>query len=105
MHYFLNSLNFSHVKWHKAIRWEFFRYIDNEKDLRHIMASLGGSVYSNINHREEDIAEVFESSLDLLQSSHNNTKENVKINVIAGKGNRKEKTDGVEEYEIGRAHV
>lgn len=31
MHYFLNSLNFSHVKWHKAIRWEFFRYIDNEK--------------------------------------------------------------------------
>ncbi len=74
-------------------------YIDNEKDLRHIMASLGGSVYSNINQREEDIAEVFESSLDLLQSSHNNTKENVKINVIAGKGNRKEKTDGVEEYD------
>lgn len=32
VHYFLNSLNFSHVKWHKAIRWEFFRYIDNEKD-------------------------------------------------------------------------
>ena len=74
-------------------------YIDNEKDLRHIMASLGGSVYSNINQREEDIAEVFENSLDLLKNSHNNTKENVKINVIAGKGNRKEKTDGVEDYD------
>ncbi|MCP1222978.1 autotransporter domain-containing protein [Sebaldella sp. S0638] len=74
-------------------------YIDNEKDLRHIMASLGGNVYSNINQREEDIAEVFENSLGLLQNSHNNTKENVKINVIAGKGNRKEKTDGVVEYD------
>ena len=74
-------------------------YIDNEKDLRHIMASLGGSVYSNINQREEDIAGVFDNSLSLLQNSDNNTKENVKINVIAGKGQRTEKTDGVEDYD------
>jgi hypothetical protein len=63
------------------------------------MASLAGNVYANINQREDDIARAFENSLHLLQNSTNNTKENVKINVIAGKGKNKEETDGVTGYD------
>ncbi len=74
-------------------------YISNEADFRHIMASLAGNVYANLNQREEDIARIFENSLDLLQNSKNNTKENVKINVIVGEGKRKEDTDGVVGYD------
>ena len=74
-------------------------YISNEADFRHIMASLAGNVYANLNQREEDIARIFENSLDLLQNSKNNTKENVKINVIVGGGKRKEDTDGVVGYD------
>jgi hypothetical protein len=74
-------------------------YISNEPDFRNVMASLAGNVYANINQREDDIAGIFENSLDLLQNSKNNTKENVKINVIAGAGKRKEDTDGVVGYD------
>ena len=74
-------------------------YITNESDFRHIMASLAGNVYANINQREDDIAKTFENSLHLLQDSTNNTKENVKISVIGGKGKNKEETDGVAGYD------
>ena len=74
-------------------------YIDNEKDFRQLTASLAGNVYANINQREEDVARVFENSLDLLQNSTNNTKENVKVNIIVGEGSRKEDTDGVVGYD------
>jgi hypothetical protein len=74
-------------------------YITNETDFRHIMASLAGNVYANINQREYDIAKAFEESLHLLQDSSNNTKENIKMSVIAGKGKNKEETDGVVGYD------
>ncbi|ACZ10544.1 Uncharacterized protein with a C-terminal OMP (outer membrane protein) domain [Sebaldella termitidis] len=73
--------------------------IETESDFRHVMASLAGNVYANINQREYDIAKAFEESLHLLQDSTNNTKENVKISVIAGKGKNKEETDGVTGYD------
>ena len=79
--------------------------LENELDFRHLMASLAGDVYANINQREEDIARTFESSLDLLQNSKNNTKENVKIDVIVGKGENKENTDGVQSYNYTTAGV
>ena len=63
------------------------------------MASLAGNVYANINQRENDIARAFEDSLHILQDSTNNTKENVKISVIGGKGKNKEETDGVVGYD------
>ena len=74
-------------------------YIPNEENFRHIMASLAGNVYANINQREKDIADAFENSLHLLQNSTNNTKENVKISIIAGKGKNREETDGVTGYD------
>ena len=74
-------------------------YITNEEDFRHIMASMAGNVYANINQRENDIARTFENSLYALQESTNNTKENVKINIIGGKGKNKEETDGVTGYD------
>ena len=73
--------------------------IDNEKDLRHYMASLAGNVYANINQREEETADIFSNSLDLLQNSKNNTKENVKVNIITAGGSTKEDTDGVIGYD------
>ncbi|MCP1226358.1 autotransporter outer membrane beta-barrel domain-containing protein, partial [Sebaldella sp. S0638] len=74
-------------------------YITNESDFRNIMSSLAGDVYANMNQRENDIADTFADSMRLLQDSKNNTKENVKINVIAGKGKNKEETDGVTGYD------
>ena len=74
-------------------------YIKTEEEFRQIMSSLAGEVYANINQREYDIAKAFEDSLHLLQDSSNNTKENVKISVIAGKGKNKEETDGVTGYD------
>ena len=73
--------------------------IEKESDFRHVVASLAGNVYANINQREEDMARTFENALDLIINSPNNTKENVKINVIAGKGKNKDKTDGVVGYD------
>ena len=79
--------------------------IENEGDFRHIMAGLAGEVYANINQREADIAKTFENSLDFIENSTNNTKENVKVNIIAGKGKNSEKTDGVTGYDYSTAGV
>ena len=79
--------------------------IESEKDFRHLMAGLAGNVYANLNQREEDIANAFENSLNLLQDSKNNTKENVKVNIIVGKGKNKEDTDGVVGYDYSTAGV
>ena len=76
-----------------------FDMLEDERSLRNIMGSLSGNVYANINQREEDMARVLENSLNLLQDSTNNTKENVKINIIAGKGKTNEYTDGVVGYD------
>ena len=73
--------------------------IENEKDFRHVMEGLAGNIYANINQREEDIVRSLENSMTLMQNSENNTKENVKINVIAGKGRTKEDTDGIVNYD------
>jgi hypothetical protein len=89
-------------------RKEIFEKIDaitNEKDFRTAMASLAGDVYANINQREYDTARAFENSLDLMANSTNNTKENVKVNVIAGKGKNKEETDGVVSYDYATTGV
>ncbi|MBP9478891.1 MAG: autotransporter domain-containing protein [Sebaldella sp.] len=80
-------------------------FIENESDFRRITASLAGNVYSNINQREDDIAKTFENSLNLLQDSVNNTKENVKVNIITGKGSTKEDTDGVVGYDYSTVGV
>ena len=74
-------------------------YITDEGDFRHIMASLAGNIYANINQRENDIAKAFEDTLFTLQESPDNTKENVKISVIGAKGKNKEETDGVTGYD------
>ena len=73
--------------------------IETESDFRQTMASLSGNMYANMNQREETIIDVLDTSLNLLQDSKNNTKENVKINVIAGKGKLTEDTDGVTGYD------
>ena len=73
--------------------------IQSEKDFRHVMSSLAGNIYANINQREEDITRSFENAMDFIETSENNTKENVKVNVIAGKGKTKEDTDGVVGYD------
>ena len=54
------------------------------------MGSLAGNVYANMNQRENDIARTLENSMLTLHESPNNTKENVKINIIGGKGKNKE---------------
>ena len=72
--------------------------IETESEFRKTMASLSGNMYANMNQREETIIDVLGTSLNLLQDSKNNTKENVKINVIAGKGKLTEDTDGVTGY-------
>ncbi|MCP1226229.1 autotransporter domain-containing protein [Sebaldella sp. S0638] len=79
--------------------------LENERDFRHVMGSLAGNVYSNINQREDDIAKAFENSLSLLQGSKNNTKENVKVNIIAGRGRNTENTDGVTGYDYATTGV
>jgi hypothetical protein len=80
-------------------------YITNETDFRHIMASLAGNIYANINQREADIASVFSNSYDLLQNFENNTRKNIKVNIIAGKGKNKEETDGVAGYDFTAAGI
>ena len=66
--------------------------------LRNSLDQLAGSMYSNMYQREEDIYSVLNNALFTLQNSENNTKENVKINVIVGKGTTKEDTSGVNSY-------
>jgi uncharacterized protein with beta-barrel porin domain len=79
--------------------------IKNGNDFKTIMESLSGNIYANINEREDDIARTFENSLGLLQNSHNNTKENMKVNVIAAKGKTTEDTQGVTGYDYEMAGV
>ena len=79
--------------------------IQSEPEFRHAMASLAGNVYANINQREADIASILSNSHDFLQNSENNTKENVKINIIAGRGRTNEDTDGVVPYDYTTAGV
>ena len=43
--------------------------LEDEGDFRHVMESLAGNIYSNMNQREDDIAKAFEGSLNLLQNS------------------------------------
>ncbi len=73
--------------------------VSNEADFKHVMSSLAGNVYANINQREDDITKTFENALDFIETSQNNTKENVKVNIIGGKGRTKEDTDGVVGYD------
>ena len=73
--------------------------IENISELNKIIGNIAGNVYANINQREYDIAKTFDESLDLLQSSKNNTDESVKINIIAGKGATGENTAGVVGYD------
>ena len=79
--------------------------IKTVEEFDHAMNSLSGNVYANINQREEDIARTFENSLYLLQDSKNNTKENVKVNVITGQGKTKEDTAGVVGYDYSTVGV
>jgi hypothetical protein len=79
--------------------------IETEPDFRRTMASLAGDVYANMNQREETILEIFENSLNLMQNSKNNTKENIKLNVITGKGTSKEETDGVSDYDYSTVGI
>jgi hypothetical protein len=73
--------------------------ITDENNLRNDLSQLSGSMYANIIQREQNINEVFSNALNILQNSENNTKENVKINIITGKGNTKENTAGIDSYE------
>ena len=73
--------------------------ITSTSDLQRDLGQLSGSMYANINQREQNITEVLNNTLEILQNSENNTKENVKINIIAGKGSTKEDTSGVESYD------
>ena len=73
--------------------------VTDVNDLRNDFSQLAGNVYANMNQREATIIDAFDSSLNLLQDSKNNTKENVKINVITGKGTLTEDTDGVNGYD------
>jgi uncharacterized protein with beta-barrel porin domain len=73
--------------------------ITEESDLQNTFDQLAGSMYANINQREQNIGEVFNNALNIVQNSDNNTKENIKINVIAGKGSSKEDTSGVNSYD------
>ena len=79
--------------------------IKTAEEFDHVMNSLSGNVYANINQREEDVAEIFENSLYLLQDSKNNTKENVKVNIITGQGKTKEDAAGVTGYDYSTVGV
>lgn len=72
--------------------------IETEQTFRKVMSSLTGDIYSNISKRDNTILGVFDSSLKLLQDSPNIKGENVKINIIGGKGKNLEETDGLVEY-------
>ena len=73
--------------------------IKDEGDLANSFEQLAGDTYANITQREQDITGVFKNTLEILQNSENNTKENVKVSIIAGKGTTKEDTTGVVNYD------
>ena len=68
-----------------------------------IISGLAGNMYANMNKREENVADIFEDALDILKNSENNTKENIKVNIIGGKGKIEEKTPGVLGYDYSTA--
>jgi hypothetical protein len=72
--------------------------ITDSVELTNAFNNISGEMYANILHREENIKDTFVSSLELLQNSENNTKENIKVNVIAGKGEVTEKSSDVSGY-------
>ena len=73
--------------------------IETQSALNNDFEQLAGNIYSNIMQREQSISGMFNNTLDVLQNSENNTKENVKIGVVAGYGSRDEKTSGVPDYD------
>ncbi|WP_435309946.1 autotransporter domain-containing protein [Sebaldella termitidis] len=73
--------------------------ITEQDELNERFSELAGSIYANMNQREQTIADVFGDSLEILQNSKNNTKENVKVNIIAGKGRIRDKTEGITGYD------
>ena len=79
--------------------------ITDEKILKNSLEQLSGSMYANIKQREQDIYGSLNNALFILQNSENNTKENVKINVIAGKGSSEDKSSGVDSYDYDMVGV
>ncbi|WP_435307854.1 autotransporter domain-containing protein [Sebaldella termitidis] len=79
--------------------------ITDEGVLKNSLEQLSGSMYANIKQREQDIYGSLNNALFILQNSENNTKENVKINVIAGKGSSEDKASGVDSYDYDMVGV
>ena len=79
--------------------------VQTEEELGNNFEQLAGNMYSNIMKREQNIAEAFNNTLEILGNSENNTKENVKIGIIAGKGDSKEDTSGVLDYDYNVSGV
>ena len=79
--------------------------IETEMDFKKTMSSLAGDGHANMNQREETIGDILEDSLGILQNSKNNTMENIKVNVIAGKGKLKEETVEVQGFDYTAAGV
>ena len=73
--------------------------IETNEQFDRIIPGLAGNMYANMNKREENIADMFGDALDILKNSENNTKENIKVNIIGGKGKIEEKTPGVLGYD------
>ena len=79
--------------------------ITDSKVLGKAMKDLSGEMYANTTRRMEDVSDIFADSLGILQNSDNNTKESVKINVIAGKGKTTENRNGILPYDYNSAGV
>jgi hypothetical protein len=79
--------------------------IEDEFDLRRIMSSLSGAYYANRAQRGYDIKRGFDNALDIMENSENNTKENVKVAVLAGAGKTYENKDGVMDYKYETAGI
>ena len=73
--------------------------VKTENEFSRLMESLSGSIYANMNKREQNTADIFQDSLELLQESENKTKESVKVNVITGKSENTEKQKGITGYD------
>ncbi|WP_435309080.1 autotransporter domain-containing protein [Sebaldella termitidis] len=73
--------------------------IKTEDKFQKIMENLSGNIYANMNKREKNTADIFQDSLELLQASENNTKENIKVNIIAGKTENTERQKGITGYD------
>ena len=73
--------------------------IKTEDKFQKIMENLSGNIYANMNKREKNTADIFQDSLELLQASENNTKESIKVNIIAGKTENTERQKGITGYD------